>query len=121
MSYLNKVLLIGNCAARPEVKTTTTGKTLAKLRVATNRYWKDDDGDHKATEWHTVIAWDRQAEICSQFLDKGSRVYVEGRIKTRSWQGDNGEARSVKEIVAQRISFMDSRRGQSGDSEDLPL
>ena len=84
MSNLNKVMLIGNCGGKPELKTTTNGKTLAKLRVATNRFWKDDDGDHKATEWHTVIAWDGLADVCGRYLDKGRRVFVEGRLKTRS-------------------------------------
>lgn len=108
MSNLNKVMLIGHCAAKPEKKTTQAGKTLAKVRVATNRTWRDDEGEHKVTDWHDVITWDRLAETCSEYIDKGKLVFVEGRLTTRSWKDDNGENRSRREIVASRVSFLNS-------------
>lgn len=105
MSNLNKIMLIGNCAAAPETKTTKNGKTLAKLRVATNRWWRDDDGEHKATEWHDVLAWERLGEQCAERAEKGSKVYVEGRIQTHAWKDDQGNDRSKKEIVAHTVKF----------------
>jgi single-strand DNA-binding protein len=109
MSNLNKVMLIGHCAAKPEAKTTTSGKKLAKIRLATNSTWRDEEGDHKTTEWHDVVAWDRLSETCVEFIDKGKLVFVEGRLRTNSWTNEAGEERSRKEIIASRVTFLGSK------------
>ena len=109
MSNLNKVMLIGNCAGKPECRETQSGKKVANLRVATNRWWRDDSGEHQSTEWHDVVTWDRLAEQCSEQLEKGRQVFVEGRIKTSSWKDEQGQDRYKKEIVASRVSFLGSR------------
>ncbi len=115
MSSLNKVLLIGHLGAKPEMRKTNGGDAIARLRLATNRFWKQDDRDHKETEWHDVTAFGKLAERCEAWLDKGRQVYVEGRIKSSTWEDQHGAKRLSREVVAQRISFLGGR----GDSEDL--
>lgn len=113
---LNKAMLIGNLGADPEQRSTQAGVAMSTFSVATSRRWKDKDGQQQEhTEWHRIVAWDRLGEICSQYLHKGSKVYVEGRIQTRKWQDQNGNDRYTTEIVAFDVQFL-TPRGESGGS-----
>jgi len=98
---LNKVLLIGNLGADPELRYTPSGVPVATFRVATNETWRDVDGNlQERTEWHTIVVWRKLAELSVDLLKKGSKVYVEGRLQTRTYEDKNGIRRSVTEIVA---------------------
>lgn len=103
---LNKVIIIGNLAADPELRTTTSGKSVCNFRIATNRIWKDSAGQQqKETEFHTIIAWGRLAEITSQYLTKGALAMIEGRLRTRSWQDKSGNKRYTTEIIAENLQM----------------
>jgi len=107
---LNKVMIIGNLGQDPEMRYTPSGRPLTKFRVATNRSWTAEDGEKQTeTEWFNVVAWGKLAEICNQYLTKGQRVYVEGRLHTRHWTDDEGNYRSATEIVAQEMIMLDGR------------
>lgn len=111
----NKVLLIGNLGRDPEVRHTNSGQPVANLRVATSRRYKDRDGNwSEQTEWHDVVCFGRTAETAGQYLRKGSRVFVEGRLQTRSWEDREGKKQYRTEVVAEALKFMDSRGGDSG-------
>ena len=111
---LNKAMLIGNLGADPELRYTQSGVPVASFRIATSRRWKDKDNQQQEqTEWHNIVAWQRLGEICNEFLHKGSRVYVEGRLQTRKWQDQNGNDRYTTEIVATDVQFL-TPRGESG-------
>ena len=108
MLTLNKVMIIGNVGTEPEMRFTPNGNPVTTFRVATNRVYTTPDGERKQeTEWFTVVAWNRLAENCNQFLTKGQRVYAEGRLHTRTWEGQDGQRRSRAEIVANRVLFLD--------------
>lgn len=110
MASLNKVLLIGNVGTEPEMRFTPNGKPVTSFRIATNRVFTAPDGERKReTEWFTVVTWSKLAESCNQFLTKGKRVYVEGRLRTRTWEGQDGQRRSQVEVVADRVLFLDRR------------
>lgn len=112
---LNKVLLIGRLTQDPQLRSTPSGQQVATLSIATNRTWNDKAGARQeATEYHTVIVWGRQAEIASQFLKKGSTVYIEGRLQTRSWQDKQGQTRKTTEIVAERLQLGPRPQGLPG-------
>src|SRR5512141_2709221 len=98
---LNKVLILGRVTADPQLRTTTSGTSVASFSVATNRVWKGKDGKQEETEFHNIVAWGRTAEIASQFLKKGAMVYVEGRLQTRSWQDKQGQNRKTTEIICE--------------------
>ena len=99
---LNKVVIVGNCVETPEMRTTKSGQQVASLRVATNRMWKDAQGQRqKTTEFHSVVLWGRLAEIASQYLQKGSLVLIEGRLQTRSWEDQQGQKKYRTEIIAE--------------------
>jgi single-strand DNA-binding protein len=104
---LNKVILIGNLATDPELKSTPSGQSVCNFRVATNRIWRDKNSgqQQKETEYHTVVSWGRLAEIASQFLTKGSLVMVEGRLRTRSWQDSAGNKHFRTETIAERMQL----------------
>jgi len=104
---LNRVIIIGNVAAVPELRTTPSGQSVCNFRVATNRMWKNKTTgeNQKETEFHSVVAWSRLAEISSQFLSKGSLVMVEGRLRTRSWQDNAGAKHFRTEIVAEGMQL----------------
>ncbi|MBI2626508.1 MAG: single-stranded DNA-binding protein [Candidatus Nealsonbacteria bacterium] len=103
---LNRVIIIGNLAADPELRTTTSGKSVCNFRIATNRIWKDSAGQQqKETEFHTIIAWGRLAEITSQYLTKGALAMIEGRLRTRSWQDKSGNKRYTTEIIAENLQM----------------
>ena len=104
---LNKVILIGNLGKDPEVRFTQTGSAVANFSIATSEQWNDRDGKRQErTEWHNIVVWGKQGEMCGQYLSKGRQVYVEGSIRTRSYDDKNGIKRYVTEIVAQRIRFL---------------
>lgn len=111
---LNKVMIIGNIMRDPEVRTTPNGQTVASLGVATNRRWKDKEGQPKEqVEYHNVVAWRRLAEIVGQYLKKGSKVYIEGRLQTRSWDDQSGVKKYKTEIVAENMIMLD-KKGEAG-------
>ncbi|MCB0364349.1 MAG: single-stranded DNA-binding protein [Bdellovibrionaceae bacterium] len=126
MSGVNKVILVGRLGADPEVKTISSGNTVAQLSVATSENWKDRDGQRQErTEWHRVVVWGKQAELCGKYLSKGRQVYLEGRLQTRSWEDQQGQKRYTTEIVANTIQFLgggaeaSSRGSQDFDSQDF--
>ena len=107
---LNKVMVIGRLGADPELRYTQSGSPVATLRIATDESYTDKNGNRvEATEWHRVIAFQRTAENCNQFLHKGSLVYVEGKLSTRKWQDKNGQDRYSVEIRADRVQFLDRK------------
>lgn len=104
--YLNKALVIGNLTRDPELKSLPSGIKVASFGLATNRVWKDKDGVRKdATDFHNIVVFGRQAETSAQYLKKGSNVLVEGRMQTRSWDGQDGQKKYRTEIVADRVQF----------------
>lgn len=107
---VNKVILIGNVGADPELRYTPTGTAVTNFNIATNESWSDSSGErHERTEWHRIVVWRRLAEICNQYLRKGSRVYIEGSLQTRSWEGQDGQKRYTTEVVARDMQMLDSR------------
>lgn len=106
---LNKAMLIGRLGADPEIRYTASGTPVANFSLATNHSVKRGDQWEEQTEWHRVIAWDRLAEICNQYMNKGTQVYVEGRIQTREWQDKDGNRRWTTEIVARDIQMLGGR------------
>ena len=109
---INKVILIGNLGADPELRYTQGGSPVASFRVATTERWKGQDGQmQESTEWHSCNAWGKLAEICGKYLQKGSKVYVEGSINTRKWQDKSGNDRYSTEIKAREMKMLDSRGG----------
>ena len=110
---LNKAMIIGNLGADPEVRSTQGGTRVATLSVATSRSWNDRSGQQQErTEWHRVVAWDRLAEICERYLKKGDRIYVEGRIEYRQWEGQDGQTRYTTEIRARDMVMLGGRGDQ---------
>lgn len=111
---LNKVQLIGNLTRDPELRYTPTGAAVCTIGLATNRYWTTEAGEKKEeTEFHRVVAWNKLAELCSQLLVKGRKIYVEGRLRTNAWQTTDGQPRSTTEIVIEDMIILDSRRPAS--------
>lgn len=111
---LNKAMLIGNLGADPELRYTQSGVAVASFNVATTRRWKDREGQQQEeTEWHRIVAWQRLGEICNEYLHKGSKVYIEGRLQTRKWQDQNGNDRYTTEIIATDVQFL-TPRGEGG-------
>jgi single-strand DNA-binding protein len=116
---LNKVQMTGRLGADPEMRYTPQGHAVTTFRVASNRTWRTPEGEtQEDTEWFRVVAWNRLAEICNQWLAKGSRVYVEGRMQTRQWQDQEGQPRSLSEVVASDVIILESRREGSPPSAD---
>ena len=115
---LNKAMLIGNLGREPEMRYTPDGKPIATFSVATSRSRRDPNGNWMdETEWHRIVAWDRLAETASQYLHKGSKVYIEGRIQSRKYTDNGGVERTVYEIVANDLTLLD-RRQDSGENAD---
>lgn len=116
---LNRVQLIGNLTRDPELRYTPQGTAVCTLGLATNRTWTTDGGDKKEdVEYHKIVAWNKLGELCSQLLSKGRKIYVEGRLSTRSWTGQDGGQRSTTEIVIDDMIILDSRR-DGGSSQDM--
>ena len=112
---LNKVLLIGNLTRDPELRSTPSGQSVANFSIATNRVWKDpQSGERKeAAEFHNIVMWRRLAEIAGQYLRKGSKIFLEGRLQTRSWQDQSGNKKYMTEVVAENMQMLD-RKPQGG-------
>lgn len=124
---LNKVLIIGNLGSDPEIKYTSSGSAVANLSIATSERWKDrNTGEQKEqVEWHRVVLFSRLAEIAEQYLKKGSKVFVEGKLQTRDWEDAEGKKRYTTEVIAREMTMLDSRSGsdnapqpQSSSPED---
>lgn len=112
---VNKAIIIGNLGADPEIRTTSGGSRVTTLSVATNRRWTSRTGEQQQeTQWHRVVAWTKLAEIAEQYLKKGDRVYVEGRIQYRQWEDQNGQKRYMTEIVANDMVMLGGRGEGAG-------
>ena len=122
MVGLNKVMIIGNIGTDPEMRYTPNGNPVTSFRMATSRTYTSADGErHQDTEWFTIVAWNQLAEQCNQYLAKGRRAYVEGRLRSRSWEGQDGQTRFRNEIIANRVLFLDRAPGsQPGEAEVEP-
>jgi len=126
---VNKVILVGNLGKDPEVRFTNTGSAVANFSIATSEVWNDRDGKRQErTEWHNIVVWDKQAEHCGQYLAKGRQVYIEGSIRTRSYDDKSGNKRYVTEVVAQRIQFLGGGGGtrlapqvEGGHADDMSM
>ncbi|MBC8417297.1 MAG: single-stranded DNA-binding protein [Proteobacteria bacterium] len=120
MAGVNKVILVGRLGKDPEVKYTPNGAAVAKFTVATSREWKDRNTGEKQenTEWHRIVAWERLGEICGEYLRKGSQVYIEGRLQTRSWEDQDGNKKWTTEVIAQTMQMLGSAaRGGEAQSQ----
>ena len=123
---INKVIIIGNLGADVEVRYTQDGTAAASFTVATTERWKGKDGQmQEQTEWHRVTAWRKLAEICGEYLQKGSRVYIEGKLQTRKWKDKDGNDRYTTEIVAREMKMLSPKQGESsggsgGYGEGMP-
>lgn len=114
---LNKVQLIGNLTRDPEMKQIPGGQVVTTFGIATNFTWKDQSGAQQSkTEFHNIVAWRKLAEICGQYLRKGSKCYIEGRLQTRDWEGEDGVKRYRTEIVADNMIMLDRKGGDAGGS-----
>lgn len=120
MRSVNKVVLMGHLVADPECSVLKTGQMVAKFKVATNRDWKSSNGEkQEVTDYHRIITWNKLAEICGKYLKKGYAVYMEGRIMNRVYNNDKGEKRSMTEIVADIVNFINYRKKK--DEEQINL
>ncbi len=121
---VNKVILIGNLGADPEIRYTQTGTPVASFRIATTEVWKKQDGSkEEQTEWHRIVAFKRLAEICGEYLSKGSKVYIEGKLRTNKWEDRDGNTRYTTEIIAREMKILTPRGGQGGGKQygdDVP-
>jgi single-strand DNA-binding protein len=133
MASVNKVILVGNLGADPELRYTNTGTAVANFRIATNDQWTDKNGEkQERAEWHNIVAWGKLGEVCGRYLKKGRPVYVEGRLQTRSWEDQSGNKRYTTEVVAQVMQMLGrpgeaseqdggwESKSQSAPTEDLP-
>jgi single-strand DNA-binding protein len=114
---VNKVILVGNLGSDPEVRTTPGGQRVANFRLATSRQWTGQDGQRQEkTEWHSIVAWGKLADICERYLQKGKQVYVEGRLETRSWQDKEGQTKYKTEIICETMQML----GRAGERNGEP-
>ncbi|NOK61912.1 MAG: single-stranded DNA-binding protein [Chloroflexi bacterium AL-W] len=119
---LNKVMLIGYLGADPEMRYTSQGSAVTTYSVASSRSWKSSDGvQHDDTEWFRIVAWDKLGEICNQYLTKGTRVYVEGRLQTRKWQDRDGQDRYTTEVIANDMIILSSKQDRLSPSRDYDM
>jgi len=135
MVSVNRIIIIGNLGSDPEMRFTPNGRPVTSFSVATNRRYTTSEGERREeTEWFTVVTWARLAEQCNQYLTKGRLVYVEGRLRTHTWEGQDGQKRYRNEIIADRVSFLDrqavaplpgEKTGEGGvdelEPEDIPF
>lgn len=121
---VNKVILVGNVGGDPDVRTMPNGNTVTSLSIATSESWKDKQTGEKQdrTEWHRVVCFNRLGEIAGEYIRKGSKLYIEGSLRTRKWQDQQGQDRYTTEIIASEMQMLDSKGGQSGPSSynDIP-
>lgn len=121
MVGLNKVMVIGNVGTDPEMRYTPNGAPVTSFRIATGRSYTTQDGERRQeTEWFTVVAWNQLAEQCNQYLSKGRRAYVEGRLHAHQWEGNDGQTRFRNEIIANRVMFLDRPSGGDTGGEESP-
>lgn len=127
MPAFNKVMIMGNLGADPEMRYTANGNAVTNFNVAVNESWTDQQGERRErTEWFSVVTWNKTAENCAKYLAKGSSVFVEGRLQTRSWETD-GQKHWKTEVVGDRVNFISGTRDASADEafaptvEDLPF
>ena len=115
MASVNKAIIVGNLGKDPEVRFTQSGRAMARFSVATTESWMDkENGRQERTDWHNVVVWGKQAESCGQYLAKGRQVYIEGSIRSRSYDDKEGNKRYITEIVAQRVQFLGGSGGGGG-------
>jgi single-strand DNA-binding protein len=120
-STVNKVILLGRLGKDPELKYTPSGAAVANFTMATNRVWKDQDGNtQERTDWHRIVVWRKLAEFTGNYLKKGGLIYVEGRLETRSWNDNNNVTRYITEVVAESIQMVGPKMERSGEPVDIP-
>jgi single-strand DNA-binding protein len=122
MPSVNRAILVGHLGRDPELRYTPNGAALCKFSIATTERYKEQE----TTTWHNIVAWNKTAEICSEYLKKGAAVYIEGRISNRKYQDQNGNDRYISEIVAERVQFLSKASGRQDeaaakDDEDIPF
>jgi len=120
---INKVILVGNLGSDPEIRTTPGGQRVANFRMATSRSWNNQEGQRQEkTEWHSIVAWGKLADIVERYLTKGKQVYVEGRLETRSWQDKEGQTRYKTEVICETMQMLGraggERNGEPGGGYD---
>ncbi len=121
---INKAILIGNLGAAPEVRYTQTGTAVTSFNLATTETWVKDNKKEEKTEWHRIVAFGRLGEICGEYLSKGSKVYIEGRIQTRQWDDKDGNKRYTTEIVAREMKMLSPKGGSDNSAsyrEEPPM
>ncbi len=123
---VNKVILVGNLGADPDLRSTTSGQSVCELRLATSEKWTDKQGEkQEKTEWHRVILWDKAADNAAKYLEKGRQVYVEGKIETRTWDDKDGNKRYTTEIRCFNIQYLGGKShpnsGEVQSDSDLPF
>ena len=118
---INKVILVGNIGQKPETKFTASGMQITKFSVATTENVKKGDNWEKETEWHNVVTFNKQAQFVADFLDKGSKVYIEGRIKTSSWEDDNGQKKYKTEVIGNTVKSLDKKQTEENKSGNVPF
>ncbi len=116
---INKAIIIGNLGSDPEIRYTQSGTQVATFNVATTDRWRGQDGQmQESTEWHRIVAWQKLAEICGEYLHKGSKVYIEGKLQTRKWTAQDGSDRYTTEIIAREMKML-SPKGASGGGDNF--
>jgi len=116
MANLNKVMLIGRLGQDPEIRYTQSGSAVANATIATNDYWTDKQGEkQERAEWHSLVLWDRLADLAQSYLKKGSQVYVEGRLQTNNWEDQQGQKHYKTEVVVTTMQFLDTKSSEGGD------
>jgi len=115
---VNKVILLGNLGADPELKSTPSGQSVCSLRIATSEKYKDKDGNQQEkTEWHKVVVWGKLADLVNQFCKKGKQIYLEGKLQTRKWQDKDGKDQYTTEVVAENVKFLGGAGGGASNEE----
>lgn len=121
MASLNKMTVIGNLGRDPEMRYTPNGRAVTSFTIAANFTYTSSDGERQSdTEWFRVVAWNQLAEVCNQYLSKGRRAYVEGRLRSDTWTGQDGQTRHTNEIVADRVLFLDRSSDSPTSVEGVP-
>lgn len=122
MAGVNKAIIVGNLGRDPEMRYTPSGVAVASFSVATSDEWKDKDTGHKQerTEWHRIVAWRGLGEVCGKYLRKGSQVYIEGKIQTKSWEDKDGIQRYATDIIAQNMQMLGGPKQGGGQSDPSP-
>ena len=117
---INKVILVGRLGRDPEMHYTPQGTTVTTFPVATERSWKDESGaDHKETTWHSIVTWNKLAEVCNEYLTKGRMVYIEGRLHNRDWEDEHQIKHFRTEVIAEEVKFLDSRREEGSNEQTV--